>query len=166
MLTSAVNRTIIIVDKELGDTIMKQQLIDKLNNMQFNEFNQNPKKKAWMRITPLSDANKMIDTINRFPNYYSDEFGMLLIKLYEYAIKNNLVISKSPFSDSLYVYEKGEHIDWGYKPLNSLRLADHWNWMGLDEIGNDQLNCPTVDGKDYGLTICKFNGDAYEKVNI
>lgn len=51
-----------------------------------------------------------------------------LLKLKEIAIKNNLVSSKSPYSESLYLHKENEKIDWHSKPENSYRLSDHWNF--------------------------------------
>jgi hypothetical protein len=45
-------------------------------------------------------------------------------------------IWKSPYSLSL--YDTGDK-DWGYTPLGSLRVSDHWNFM--DDLG--RRHCPT-----------------------
>lgn len=51
-----------------------------------------------------------------------------LLKLKKIAIKNNLVSSKSPYSESIYLHKENERIDWYSKPENNYRLSDHWNF--------------------------------------
>lgn len=45
-----------------------------------------------------------------------------------------LIVTTSPFSDSYYIFEDGEWIDWDHKPENSLRIADHWNFISKNEL--------------------------------
>lgn len=45
----------------------------------------------------------------------------------------NYLVSKSPKSDSFYVYEEGK-ITWGGKPEGSIRISDHWNFTAYGTV--------------------------------
>lgn len=77
------------------------------------------------------------------------------------ATVENLIISKSPYSSSFYAHNSSYTIDWGCKPENSYRFSDHWNFE--DQI-KDIIHCPTVNGEDYGLCICKYINGSYFKI--
>lgn len=102
--------------------------------------------------------------VNKLLEYYkidnSKTWGLLLdelVKLIEIAEKENLVISCSPYSFSFYAHKTNEEITWGYKPQNSYRLSDHWNFES-----NDEIHCITKDKIKNKITIKKFNNGIYE----
>ena len=153
----------------------KAEIRKALNDLKenLNECNRKPNNDSLSNVTKSYDADgKLIDVsfavhfidgmledLTKY-NDHSDDYYKLAIKFIELAIENDYQISRSPYSDSYYAFEQGEYIDWGHKPVNSYRLANHWNWLSDDRT----LNCPTVDNENYGLALCKFNGKAYEKV--
>lgn len=82
----------------------------------------------------------------------------LMNRFIDIAKNENLIISKSPYSSSFYAHKEDENISWGVKPLNSYRIADHWNF------GDVETHCKTVDGLNYGLCICKMLNNGYSKI--
>ena len=82
-------------------------------------------------------------------------------KLKEIAIKENLIISKSPYSTSFYAHSKSDNISWEHKPNNSYRLSNHWNWT---DYNKEVVHCPTITNEDYGLCICQYINGYYNKV--
>jgi hypothetical protein len=89
-------------------------------------------------------------------------------KLELFKIISKKTVSKSPFSDSTYFHRKNQSIDWGTKPENSYRLADHWNWkQGFNEDYTDVIHCPLKDGKySNERMICIQKNGVYEVVAI
>ncbi len=89
-------------------------------------------------------------------------------KLELFKIISKKTVSKSPFSDSTYFHRKNQSIDWGTKPENSYRLADHWNWkQGFNEDYTDAIHCPLKDGKHSSeRMICIQKNGAYEILAI
>ena len=89
-------------------------------------------------------------------------------KLELFKIISKKTVSKSPFSDSTYFHRKNQSINWGTKPENSYRLADHWNWkQGFNEDYTDALHCPLKDGKySNERMICIQKNGVYEVVAI
>ncbi len=89
-------------------------------------------------------------------------------KLELFKIISKKTVSKSPFSDSTYFHRKNQTIDWGTKPENSYRLADHWNWkQGFNEDYTDIIHCPLKDGKHSNKRmICIQKNGVYEVLAI
>jgi len=74
--------------------------------------------------------------------------------------EENLSLLQSPYSVSFYAVKKGEKIDWGYKPENSYRVSDHWNFETSGEI-----HCQTTKNiKNNDYTIAQFKNGKYHKV--
>lgn len=64
-------------------------------------------------------------------------------------------ISISPYSTSAY---NSKNISWGYKPENSLRLADHWNFES-----QSQIHCLMEDEtKNNHMMLCKYVDGVYK----
>lgn len=74
-------------------------------------------------IYPQVNFGDNTEYINKIENKLKQ-----LLKLKEIAIENNLIASKSPYSESIYLHKENEKIDWHSKPENSYRLSDHWNF--------------------------------------
>jgi hypothetical protein len=91
----------------------------------------------------IAKANETINKIGEFQKIVNE---------------NNLIITKSPYSDSFYAIKDGEKIDWGTKPEGSYRLADHWNW-------DDGTHCPTDTNQDFGLAIAQQRNGKYTKIS-
>ena len=76
-----------------------------------------------------------------FGKFVTKKFKQYAKEFLEIVLREKLHVSKSPYSMSFYAYENpNEKIDWGYKPENSLRLSDHWNF-----INNGKIHCRTDD---------------------
>lgn len=104
-------------------------------------------------------VNDRIDTMNTFEAYYDEEMIELLKVFLQIANDNNYKISESPSSSSMYALPVDEEITWGYKPENSYRLANHWNWGKEDD-----KHCPTNTNECLGLTIAQFNNGVYAEI--
>lgn len=96
---------------------------------------------------------------------YDDKFAInkaqALVEFDNLVKNEKLEISFSPYSFSVYAHQKGETIDWGYKPLNSYRLSDHWNFESRGET-HDKLT--GVNQYTQEVIIGKFNGETYDIV--
>lgn len=92
--------------------------------------------------------------------YYTDVLK-LANEFKKIAENEGLVISKSPYSCSFYAHKECENITWEFKPENSYRFSDHWNWS--DSI-KCITHCKTIDNKDYGLCICQYIDGYYRKI--
>ena len=78
----------------------------------------------------------------------------------------NKQISESPYSNSWYVTEIDETIDWNTKPEGSIRIADHWNWQ--DDFSN-KIHCPIENAGDepiYKKLVCIYTNGKYKILNI
>lgn len=64
------------------------------------------------------------------------------------------IINKSPYSDSFY---NDKNISWRHKPLNSLRISDHWNFIAQD----GDVHCKTDVELYSGWALGKFDGEKY-----
>jgi hypothetical protein len=71
------------------------------------------------------------------------------------VIENDLNVSISPYSWSLYAFKGDEEITWGYKPENSLRLSNHWNFDG---------HCITDCGSTQKIMLCKYHNGIYSQI--
>lgn len=71
------------------------------------------------------------------------------------VIENDLNVSQSPYSQSIYAYKGDDDITWNYKPQDSLRISDHWNFDG---------HCITRDGIKRCLMICKYDNGIYTRI--
>ena len=58
----------------------------------------------------------------------------------------------------MYLHKKDETIDWDYKPENSYRLSDHWNFDGHGRLYD------TDDYLSNTLLIGKYKNGKYETV--
>lgn len=79
----------------------------------------------------------------------------LIEQFFDIQERENLEISKSPYSNSFYLHKPGEEIGWDGKPEGSYRLSNHWSFDGhceSDEIG------------DYEIAIGKYCSGKYKKV--
>lgn len=92
---------------------------------------------------------------------YSNEMMNGLKDLDNIASNENLMISKSPYSQSFYAYESGE-ISWDSKPENSYRLADHWNFESQNTV-----HCKLKDNTEYTqkVYLAQYKKGTYEVVN-
>lgn len=82
------------------------------------------------------------------------------LKSYDYEIIKEVmsweVYSKSPYSHSFY---NSKDISWGYKPENSLRLSDHWNFRSDGEV-----HCELAETSEYichELKLCQYRDGKY-----
>lgn len=66
------------------------------------------------------------------------------------------IITKSPYGASFYAHEEHIDIKWGYKPINSLRIADHWNFGGGKHCVS---NC-----RDNEHCVCIYTKEGYKKL--
>lgn len=66
--------------------------------------------------------------------------------------------TKSPYSFSFY---NSSDISWGYKPENSLRVADHWNFES-----NGSLHCETTSGFTTGWAVGQYKNGKYEILEV
>ena len=73
-----------------------------------------------------------------------------LQKFYDLANKNGYRISVSPYSESAYALNPYDEITWGYKPENSLRLSDHWNFISKGELHEETDDSFLSDGYKVG----------------
>lgn len=108
----------------------------------------------------VKEANGYDDIANRMFSADIKEYDKL--KTFSKLAKDNdFVITKSPYGSSMYAIPKGDYVDWGYKPTDSYRLADHW---GFESQG--KIHCRLGNNKEYitNLEIGKWNGSYYEKI--
>ena len=83
-----------------------------------------------------------------------------LLNWFESHMSNWDIVSKSPYGMSFY---NSNDIDWGYKPENSLRISDHWNFES-----DGQIHCPTDCEFENGWALAEFKNGVYhilEKFN-
>lgn len=71
--------------------------------------------------------------------------------------------SSSPYSLSFY---SSKSISWSHKPINSIRVSNHWNFNTYDELERgieDGRHCPTFN-KDFlrGWAACIWTGNKYK----
>lgn len=66
--------------------------------------------------------------------------------------------TKSPHSFSFY---NSDDISWGYKPENSLRISDHWNFES-----NGSLHCETTKGFTNGWAVGQYKNGKYEILEV
>ena len=100
--------------------------------------------------------NELKDTVD-YSISYDDKVvpkTYAIMELDKVLKKENLALSESPYSFSLYGIEKGEHIDWDYKPDKSYRLSDHWNFESRGEI-----HCKLENTREYNqdLILAQYN---------
>ena len=108
----------------------------------------------------IKEANGYTEIADRMINSSANEYDKLK-KFGTLAKENNFVISKSPYGSSMYAIPKGDVVEWGYKPMDSYRIADHW---GFESQG--KIHCKLGNSDEYitDLEIGKWNGKYYEKV--
>lgn len=89
---------------------------------------------------------------------YSKEFVVALKDLDEIIEKENLMVSKSPYSKSFYAFGSGS-ITWDSKPEGSYRVADHWNFESRNAI-----HCKLKNTDEYmqELYLAKYKNGYYE----
>ena len=78
----------------------------------------------------------------------------------------NKRISKSPYSESFYVHNPNEIIDWDTKPEGSIRISDHWNWKGNF---SNEIHCPIAGAGDepiYKKLVCIYTNGKYKILNL
>lgn len=84
----------------------------------------------------------------------------IILNDYLDKIKNSeLKVKKSPFSNSYYILKNDEKISWNHKPENSLRIADHWNFVSKNE-----LHCKVSEYNQpiNSLMIGVYNSESYQ----
>ena len=96
-------------------------------------------------------ANEKLQEVNECLRYIN--------KLKDIKDKENLICTKSPYGDTLYLHKEDEYIDWDYKPEGSYRFSDHWNFTSE---GTKHCICDEIDYKE--LAICIFRNGKYEKL--
>ncbi len=69
-------------------------------------------------------------------NKFKESFKNIILEI----VKDWKVISKSPYSMSLY---NSSDIGWGYKPEGSYRISNHWSFTSQGEI-----HCKLEDGNE------------------
>lgn len=85
---------------------------------------------------------------------------LAVTKMLEVIDTENLKVSKSPCSESYYAFEDGEEITWGYKPQNSYRFSDHWNFES-----DNKIHCVTDDTiKSNETCLAIYKNGKYSKV--
>lgn len=89
-------------------------------------------------------------------------YKIALIDLDKIAREEKLDISSSPYSLSTYALEEGEEITWGYKPIGSYRVSDHWNFESRGEIHCKLSNTNKYTKKVY---LAKYNGKDYDIIS-
>ena len=111
----------------------------------------------------INDMKKKIDTLQAFkipfdtiPSSMAEVFIEMALNNFSIEAFRDImcwdVIHKSPYSNSFY---NSHNISWGYKPINSLRVSDHWNF------GANKEHCKT-DIEIYDeLALGKFDGEKY-----
>jgi hypothetical protein len=91
----------------------------------------------------------------------------------------DLMIRRSPYGKSYYIVrEYDDNIDWGTKPVDSLRISDHWTFESrnaMHTLLTDPKNIlgkkgkyidnVVIEGKKQML-VAQFNGDEYELVGV
>lgn len=85
--------------------------------------------------------------------YIEKEININLLEIEQKLENEELVYSCSPYSNSVYFHGKDEYIDWGIKPENSLRIADHWNWSNGNHCPVHNAGKKTINGLKLGIQI-------------
>lgn len=162
-------------NKYFSENFEEYKKLDEEQSLLFEE--KSKLEKVRQNEVALENANKIAEIEKKHKFYDKDlqnalkdieyddikavEKANAYVMLDELAKKENLEISFSPYSFSVYAHEKGENIDWGYKPLNSYRLSDHWNFESRGQI-HDKLS--GVNQYTRELIIGKFNGETYDVI--
>lgn len=89
-----------------------------------------------------------------YENVYSEEKRDEILKTLVLFKK----INKSPYSNSFY---DSNEIDWDYKPENSLRLSDHWNFYSQGEK-HCCLDCTDEYTKKW--LLCQYRKGVYHVI--
>lgn len=111
-------------------------------------------------LQKLKDIEKeMLNNYNNDDQYYFAE----IVRIADYYNNDNILnllnswedISFSPYSHSCY---NSKNIDWDYKPENSLRLSDHWNFES-----NGEIHCKLYNNEEYTkkLLLCQYINGYY-----
>lgn len=102
------------------------------------------------------DLNELIKVVEQ--NYKNfTKFKEIIKDFKEIAKKENLIITKSPYSDSFYAHKEEEEISFGFKPNGSYRISDHWNWDKGD-------HCPTDTNENFGVALAIFINGKYTQI--
>jgi hypothetical protein len=110
---------------EKAKDLVKTVIIHNANDEVINELTNNYKfknediKSMVANMLIANEPDKVLSAIKKF----DDELS-----------KEGKELSNSPYSFSSYIIPKGEQITWGYKPDNSFRISDHWNFYSQGEI--------------------------------
>ena len=85
---------------------------------------------------------------------------------YKYTNLKGKIISKSPYSESFYIHNPNEIIEWDTKPEGSIRISDHWNWQY--DFSN-KIHCPIENAGDepiYKKLVCIYTNGKYKILNL
>lgn len=163
-------------EKFLSDNKKIYEDYDRISKQKEEYFNQLKKEFTRLKKKYPSDANDsynkhLLEILTKEASGYEEIAKRLLIsdgknfekykKFGELAKTRDYIISTSPYGSSMYALEKGEYIDWGHKPMNSYRIADHW---GFESRG--KIHCKLGKSEEYvsSLEIGEWNGEYYEKI--
>lgn len=96
-------------------------------------------------------------TCFKFWIHYKDSMCKNYIQYFYKLIKDWDDVSFSPYSKSFY---SSSNIDWDYKPENSYRISNHWNFYS-----QGGYHCKIEDeSKKYNWLLCKYVNGVYEIV--
>nr|DAY15710.1 MAG TPA: hypothetical protein [Caudoviricetes sp.] len=110
------------------------------------------------------NSSEIEDTIYKLiedNSYDIENKSHALLDIDKIAKEKDFNISTSPYSFSIYAIPKNEKVDWNYKPKDSYRLSDHWNFFSEGEIHCKLTN---EEGYTHGLILAKYNGKTYDIV--
>lgn len=121
---------------------------------------------TFKKLTKNDDINssEIEDTIYKLiedNSYDIENKSHALLDIDKIAKEKNFNISTSPYSFSIYAIPKNDKVDWNYKPKDSYRLSDHWNFFSDGEVHCKLTN---VDEYTHGLILAKYNGKTYDIV--
>lgn len=88
------------------------------------------------------------------------EFIQAIYDLDKIVKEEGLEVSKSPYSSSTYAFKKGESVDWDYKPENSYRISNHWNFISRG--GKKHAILKDKNASNYGTYLAKYSKGTYE----
>ena len=103
-------------------------------------------------INHISKIKMAVDKLFNTPSFVEHLKKKLIISEVQLELDTWDIKVKSPYSNSFY---NAEGITWDYKPDNSLRVSDHWNFYCRGKI-----HCKT-DNPEFknGWALGKYNGE-------
>ena len=154
--------------KAIRENLKKEEKIDTLK-LNWFEMEEHQKMLDFLQERSSEAFDNLVENLNG-DGYRSCVLMHAVECLPEKAVDEILTwdeVSKSPYSNSFY---NSKDIDWDYKPVNSLRISDHWNFVegGEDcedcESSNKTKHCQLTNTDEYvqKIMLAKFNGEKYE----